>query len=195
MKIPILTTFIDWQLRRVLFEETWSFFSQHTVSALKENLSKEGLLETGPAYQSGLMIDLDGDVVTVRSRFHRIFSRTLRCNYYFVGQIRSASGGSLIRGRYRVKNLRRALSLVLLNLVSLSFIVALSVGIYGLLFLDETVSGFSGLGTYVTFFVSIFVVGLATYFVDWLLTRIEKIGRGQIHDFLQRVVHTKESQK
>ena len=184
-----MKAFFDWQLKRIFFEEVWSFRSINTPSAIKERIENEFSLRSPPRSSSPfkVTVDLNGDHISVYSR--RIAARFLNA-YYFSGTIKESPGGSVIYGEYRSRIWTRVLLLYGLNLFLLGFIIVVVTLISTIVKLPDILN-FPESASIVLGSLFFFAAFVGTAAIIYVFARgmafFEKISRNVIRSFLEWV--------
>ncbi len=177
----------DWQLKRILFEEVWSFRSVNRPSVIKERIENEFSLRSPPRSSSPfkVTVDLNGDHISVRSR--RILARFLYV-YYFSGTIKESPEGSVFYGEYRSRIWTRVLLLYGLNLFLLGFIIVV-VTLISTIFRSPEILNFPESASIVFGSLFFFAAFVGTAMIFYVLARcfafVEKFGRNDIRSFLE----------
>ncbi len=177
----------DWQLKKWLLEETWSFPYIFDASTIKDRIVQGLSLENSSISRLRFRVtaNVNRDRIIVSSTKKRIVTFALSNKYYFSGNIKETPRGSVISGEYRSNKWARATSLFGLNFMLFGFIVTCVSGLYFELMTSPENSE-KVLDALIFF---ILYVGVMTifYFLFRLITFFEKIGRSDNRGYLEWV--------
>ena len=189
----------DWELKKLLFEESWTFSSRMNVSELRDKIARDLARGDGSVLRSkfGVTVRLSGERITVYSNKRNIILLITLNYYYFIGRMGSEPDGSAIHGEYRSALYRRIVYLIVTNWVLCFIVISLALLVFVPLYLSVRFGvdavDLSIMAETFIFFGGSVVVGLGFYLLAWIFTPIEKVGRDDIRKALTWIAGGGES--